>query len=255
MSRSLLVRLIATGALFALVVSFTRPAAAQIDYSSNLGALFAADYQDTGSGLQPQNNPFGDWRFLAKDGTTTGLISKPSGLTASGQGGWENDPTQGGPWTYFRAPWQPGVTVIPGVAGHAPMEAVWTAPAAVNAGGISISGSIEQMFEKSRQLRLSIFRNSQASPFYFVDALAPTIDGLVLNRVNFGPLNLPVVPGDTLKFRVDGGGANGNGVPTFGAWYVVLTETTAIPEPVGAGMIATGAFVLAAWRRRRAADK
>jgi hypothetical protein len=225
-----------------------RPAAAQIDYSSDLAALFAADYQDTGSGPQPQNNPFGDWRFLAQDGTTTNLVSKPGGLTASGQAGWETNPPAGGPWTYFRAPWQPGVTVVPGVAGHAPMEAVWTAPAAVNAGGVSISGSIEQMFEDARRLRLSIFKNGAANASFTVDALPPIVNGVLLQRVDFGAVNVPVVAGDTLKFRVDGSGTGGNGVPTFGAWNVILSEN--VPEPASAGMLVAGVTAMLACRRR-----
>jgi hypothetical protein len=245
----LMLRTLAPMLVLCLAVS---PATAQIDYSSNLGSLFAADYQDTGSGPQPQNNPFGDWRFFAIDGTTTSLVSKPGGLTASGQAGWENEPAQGGPWTYFRPPWQPGVTVVPGVAGHAPMEALWTAPAAANAGAVSISGSIEQMFEDARRLRLAIFKNADATASFFVDSLPPIANGVALQRVDFGPVVITVAPGDTLKFRVDGSGTGGNGVPTFGAWNVVLTE--AVPEPASAGLAAGGLVALLALRSRRPAQ-
>jgi hypothetical protein len=251
MSRNSLRALVASAAALALSFGWTRSASAQIDYTSNLGALFAADYQDTGSGAQPQNNPFGDWRFLAKDGTTTSLISKPGGLTASGQAGWENNPSQGGPWTYFaNSNWQPGITIHPAVVGHAPMEALWTAPAAVNAGGISISGSLEQLFEQTRILRLSIFKNGSAAADFFVDAVPPVVDGLVLNQVNFTK-SFNIAPGDTLKFRVDGSGAGGSGVPTFGAWNVVLSETAAVPEPACISLLGLGALAMLKRHRGR----
>jgi len=225
-------------------------AVAQVDYSTSLAANFEADYMDTGSGPQPQNNPFGDWRFLGVNGTTADLISKPGGLTASGQAGWENEPAQGGPWTYFRGPWQPGVTIIPSLAGHAPQEVVWTAPASVNAGGISISGAIEQMFEQSRVQRLAVFKNNDANASFFVDTLPPIVNGVILQKVDFGPWNIPVSPGDTLKFRVDGSGAGGSGVPTFVAWDVALTEI--VPEPATAGMLLACGLGMIGLRRRRA---
>ncbi|MCC6492768.1 MAG: hypothetical protein IT424_07090 [Pirellulales bacterium] len=69
-------------------------ATAQVDYSRSLAADFAADYADTGSGPQPQNNPFGDWTFLPKDDGASTLVSVPGGLPASGQAGWGTDPAQ-----------------------------------------------------------------------------------------------------------------------------------------------------------------
>jgi hypothetical protein len=254
MSRNL-VRALAASAV-ALTISWTRSASAQIDYTSNLGALFAADYQDTGSGPQPQNNPFGDWRFLAKDGTTTGLVSKPGGLGASGQAGWENNPTQGGPWTYFaNSNWMPGINIHPAVVGHAPQQAVWTAPASVNAGGISIAGSFEQIFRNDpvRVERLSIFKNGSATADFTVDSVPPPDDsGLLLTKVDFSK-SFNIAPGDTLKFSIDGSGTGGSGVVTFVAWNVVLTETAAIPEPATVGMLMLGVLRIPGWRRRQAA--
>ncbi|HMP06573.1 MAG TPA: hypothetical protein PJ982_09505, partial [Lacipirellulaceae bacterium] len=165
------------------------------------------------------------------------------------------EPSQGAPYTYFAAQWFPGVTIDPRVQGHARHDVLWTAPASVNAGGIEIRGSIEQLFENpdpapGRIQRLSVFKNGAAYPSFFVDSLQPVVDGVILNRVDFGPVLIPVVPGDTLRFLVDGSGAGGNGIVTFVAWNVQLHE--AVPEPAAAGLaMASCVALLAAARRRR----
>jgi hypothetical protein len=60
-----------------------------------------------------------------------------------------------------------------------------------------------------------------------------------------------VQPGDTLKFVMDGSGAGGNGIPTFGAWDVTLTERTLVPEPATAGLLALAAGLFWGIGRRR----
>ncbi|MCC6492767.1 MAG: PEP-CTERM sorting domain-containing protein [Pirellulales bacterium] len=134
--------------------------------------------------------------------------------------------------------------------GHAPQEVIWTAPASVNAGGISISGAIEQLFEQSRVQRLAVFKNGGATALFSVDSLPPIVNGVVLQKVSFGPWDIAVAPGDTLKFRVDGSGAGGSGVPTFVAWDVTLSEFV-IPEPATAGMLAASLTALGMALRRR----
>lgn len=236
--------------------------AAIIDYSDDLAADFTATYpggiqQPTGD-QAPVGNPFGDWTLHGKDGTTASLVPVASGsfappgpLPASGQAGWANVPDQGGPWTYFAQQFQPGVNINgpngPRMNGHAPQEIIWTAPANVDAGGVTITGSMEQEFEKTREIRLSIYKNGSATPFYFVNALPPIIDGLILQKVNIGPIDIAVNPGDTLKFSMAPSGnpnlAQG-GVPTFIAWDVQLNEKAVVPEPATIVSLVVGMLLL-----------
>jgi hypothetical protein len=232
-------------------------ASAQLDYSSDLGLAFKATYPGSDPAAFPPSSPtFGDWALRGPDGTPASLIAK-NGLPASGQSGWDANPTAGAPYTYFAAQWQPGVTIDPRVQGHAKHDVLWTAPASVNAGGVALTGSLEQLFENadpgggpSRIERLSVFKNSSATATYFVDFKIPVVDGILLDRVNFGPIPIAVAPGDTLKFLVDGSGAGGSGVVTFVAWDVQLNEI-AVPEPATAGLLVTGLLAFVGCRRRR----
>lgn len=227
-----------------------QPASAALDYNASLGADFSANF----SGGLPTSNPFGansEWRFRGPNGLTSDLTAVPGGIPASGQAGWCTGAAgvcDGSPLhSYFQPPWQPGVTVVPGVAGHGPQDVLWTAPASVDSGGIAIVGSIEQMFEKARRMRLSVFKNNSATAAFTFDAMPPVVDGVVLQRVNFGPANIAVNPGDTLRFLMDGSGAGGNNVPTFSAWNVELRE---IPEPTGIVLLLLGATAMVGCRRR-----
>jgi hypothetical protein len=240
--------------------------AALIDYSDDLAADFTATYpagiqQPTGD-VAPVGNPFGAWTLHGKDGTTASLVAVGSGtfgpgLPASGQAGWGNVPSQGGPWTYFAQQFQPGVNINgpngPRMNGHAPQEIIWQAPANVDAGGVTITGSMEQEFEPTREIRLSIYKNGSATPFYFVNALPPVVNGLVLQKVNIGPVDIAVNPGDSLRFSMAPSStdpANPKSVPTFIAWDVQLNEK-AIPEPGSMALLAIGAVLMMAWRRLR----
>ncbi len=182
-------------------------------------------------------------------------MTAKAGLPASGQPGWDAEPSSGGPGTYFATQWQPGVTIDPRVEGHAKNDVLWTAPASVNAGGVSLTGSIEQLFANpdpapGRIQRLAVYKNGAATPAFFVDSLPPIVDGVLLNRVNFGPVTIPVVPGDTLNFLVDGSGAGGNGIVTFVAWDVQLNEAV-VPEPATVGLMLTGLLAFVGRRRRK----
>lgn len=237
-------------AWFATALAVGTCSAAVLDYTASLAADFQASYPggDPGAG-PPTANPFGassEWELHGPSGTAADLFAH-GGLPASGQFGWCEGTAagcSGSPlYTYFAAQWFPGVTIIPGVGGHAPQEVVWTAPGNVDAGGISIRGSIEQLFETSRRLRLKVFKNASATPEFFVDSLPPIVPGVLLQRVDFGPIDIfGINPGDTLKFVVDGSGAGGNGIPTFGKWDVVLTEI--VPEPTSFALVMLGMLAI-----------
>jgi PEP-CTERM motif len=226
-----------------------------IDYSSSLATEFKATFPggDPGAGA-PTANPFGDWALLGPNGMTSELVAVPGGLPASGQPGWcegsAGSCTTPAPYTYFGTQWQPGVTIDPRIAGHANHSVLWTAPANVDEGGISISGSIEQLFEQQRRLRISVYKNGSATTSAFFDSLPPIVNGVLLQRVDFGPAIIPVQPGDTLNFILDGSGAGGDGVGTFAAWDVTLREFR-IPEPSSLGLFAIGSALVAVNRRRR----
>jgi hypothetical protein len=228
-----------------------------LDYSQSLGADFTATYPGAVHNTIPTANPFGpsnEWELHDSTGSAAGLIST-GGAPASGQPGWCEGSagvcTTGGPWTYFANFWQPGVTINPLMNGHGPQEVQWTAPASIDAGGVSISGAIEQIFETSRVMRLSVFKNGSATASFTVDALPPIVNGVILQKVNFGPIDIAVSPGDTLRLLMDGSGAGGNGIPTFVAWDVTLAEAAVvIPEPASAALFVIVGAVWFAGRRR-----
>lgn len=227
---------------------------AVIDYGANLGADFAASYVAG----QPAANPFGastDWTFRGPNGLAADLTSVAGGIPASGQAGWCTGAAgacDGSPlYSYFQPPWQPGVTVVPGVAGHGPQDVLWTAPASVDEGGVAIRGSIEQMFETARRMRISVFKNGSSAAEFTVDSLPPIVNGVILQRVDFGPMDVLVNPGDTLQFLVKGDGAGGNGIPTFVAWNLDVREIQLVPEPASFMILAMGAGLLCAVGRRR----
>src|SRR4051812_29486960 len=223
-----------------------RASAAYID---SVAADFQADSGGSPFGGLPTNNPFGpnsEWTFLGSNGLASGLI-KSGGVPASGQPGWCDSTdgvscTSGGPFTYTaNSFWQPGQTIHPGVMGHGPESTVWTAPASVVEGNVSIAGAIEQIFEPTRKMRLSIYKNGNANPFFFVDATPPIVNGVILQPVAFGPVIVPVVPGDKLAFKIFPS-PTGNGIPTFINWNVTLTST-AVPESASAMLVAFGGIV------------
>ena len=119
------------------------------------------------------------------------------------------------------------MTIHPGVVGHGPQEVLWTAPASVDEGGVTLTGSHEQLFEQNREMRLSVFKNGSAVPEFFVDALPPIVDGVVLQRVNWGPMSVAVNPGDTLLLKFDASfdppPSNAQSV-TFFVWDMRITE-------------------------------
>jgi hypothetical protein len=238
-------------------VLIAQSAWAVIDYDRNLAADFTATYPggNPTAGV-PVGNPFGNWTLRGENGLAADLQTS-GGLPASGQAGWCQQHAgvcdTGGPWTYFANPWQPGVTINPTVNGHGPQDVLWTAPANIDEGGIVISGSLEQVFEPTREMRLSIFKNNSATPFFTKDALPPTVNGVLLNRVNFSGAGIAISPGDTLRFQLAGSGspppANA-GVSTFLAWNVRLQETRGVvPEPASASLLLVCAAML--WGARR----
>ncbi|MEX2307981.1 MAG: PEP-CTERM sorting domain-containing protein [Pirellulales bacterium] len=248
---------------------FAQSAWAVVDYTRSIGADFQATYPGgihNATGDQaPVGNPFGpnsEWEFHGVNGLASDLVSVGSGihgpgLPASGQAGWRESTLTNGTWTYFAQQFQPGVTVNPRVNGHGPQEALWTAPASVDEGGISISGSIEQLFEPNREMRLSIYKNASATPFFSVDALPPIVNGVLLQRVDFGPVDVAIQPGDTLLMTVfpsnDPPPSQAH-IPTFAAWNLTFTEFV-IPEPASMMLLMFGAIAvgMADFRRRRCA--
>lgn len=241
--------------LVAVLAFIASPVLAQLDYSASLGADFRANVGGVIGG-QPTSNPFGanlEWTFLPPPGKS--LASVPGGIPASGQAGWcqSDDGTScngDATWSYFSTPWQPGVTIEPGLTGHGPQEVLWTAPANINEGGVAISGSIEQLFETARRMRLSVFKNGSATAAFTVDALPPIVNGVLLQKVNFGPLDVLVSSGDTLLFRMDGSGEGGNGIPTFVAWDLSLSEAVVVPEPMTIALLLAGLAAIGLVKRR-----
>jgi hypothetical protein len=241
-------------------VLWTQPAWALLDYARSVGADFQTDSGGSPFGGLPTSNPFGpngEWAFRGSNGAISGLI-KSGGMPASGQAGWCDSTdgvscTSGGPFTYSaNSFWQPGQTIHPGVMGHGPHDTLWTAPASIDEGAVTIVGSMEQIFEPTREMRLSIFKNSDATPFFFIDAIPPIVNGVILQPVNFGPITVPIVPGDKLNFRIFPSASPpppNAGVPTFVNWNVTLTESV-IPEPASAMLLAVGGLLVGAVVRR-----
>lgn len=254
-------------AIAALVVALPAQSivAATIDYSQSLGADFYDTYPQAPDPLNvfinglPSSTNFGpnsEWELLdPATGSSASLIAT-NAAPFSGQNGWCVDDGGGAcstapPSSYFGSNWQPGVTlpVADGMMnGHGPQSINWTAPASVDAGGVSIEGSIQQLFSADRRMRLSVFKNGGAVPVHTFDSLPPTVDGVVLQNVDYGPSFVSVAPGDTLNFVMDGDGAGGNGIPTFTAWTLTVSE---VPEPTSACILSLGLGALIAIRRRR----
>lgn len=182
----------------------------------NLAAAFTADF----SGGLPQHNPNGPWTYLGTDGTTNSLV-KTNGTSPSTYGvgaGWAD--INGVP-SYARG----GAFGFPdansAMAGHGPNRIIWTAPDSADLGGVEITGLFTQApFEPNRQMQLRIYKNDFAEPLLSLEA-----NFAVQNTV----LQLPetvvgIEPGDTLTIIVDGSGSQGNGIATFAAWNVIITE-------------------------------
>jgi len=236
-----------------LVLSATQPSCAGIiDYSRSLAEDFKATFPggDPGAGA-PTSNPFGDWEFRGPNGLASDLTAVPGGIPASGQPGWctgSAGACDGSPlYSYSGTEWQPGVTIDPRVLGHGPHDVLWTAPANFDAPAVDITGSIEQIFEPARVQRLSVFKNDSASPFATIDSQPPIVGGVILQRVDFGPVGIAVAPGDTLRFFIDGSGEGGDGALTFVAWDV---RVTAIPEPSSTALVLLGIGTLLPGLRR-----
>lgn len=109
----------------------------------------------------PQNNANGDWAYFAADDTTTSLEatngnSLPPGPNTFGAGAGWADPSGVPSYTRGNHPW---TTIKESILGHGPQKVVWTAPAEIDAGGVEITGFLEQIFEENRQMQLSVFKN------------------------------------------------------------------------------------------------
>jgi hypothetical protein len=182
----------------------------------NLAADFSASFV---AGV-PQENPNGPWSYLGRDGTTDSLVvTNGSSPNTFGVGaGWADS---GGVPSYARG----GVFGFPNataaMAGHGPNRILWTAPASVDLGGVEITGLFTQAtFESTRQMQIRIYKNDFADPLLTLDA-----DFAMPNMVLSLPATLVAMEaGDTLTIMVDGSGPRGNGVATFAAWNVVITE-------------------------------
>jgi hypothetical protein len=182
--------------------------------SWNMAADFSADF----AGGLPQHNPNGVWAYLGTDGTVGSLV-KTNGANPSTFGvgaGWaESD----GVPSYARG----GSFGFPAASltGHGPNRIVWTAPATADLGGVNLSGFFTQApFEPARQMQMRIYKNDFFTPLLTVDA-------------NFNPQStvvplpekrIAIRPGDTLTIVIDGAGPMGNGVSTFTASNVIITE-------------------------------
>lgn len=248
-------------AAFMCLALVAQPAWAALDYSASLAADFQATYPggDPTPGHLPTANPFGantEWELHGRNGLASDLTTS-GGTPAAGQPGWCEGSAGvcGGtpPYSYFgNSFWAaaPGITIHPGVVGHAPQEILWTAPASVDEGGISISGSIEELFG-TVVLHFQVFKNNSAIPSFFVDAAPPFVDGVLLNRVDFGPAIVPVVPGDKLRFKVVGSGPTGEDAATFSVWDVSLAEVRTIPEPASVALLVLGGLCVGVARLRK----
>jgi hypothetical protein len=183
----------------------------------DMAADFAADFV----GNLPQHNPNSVWSYLGTDGSTSSLVRTTgdgsSGPSTFGVGsGWAD--SSGVP-SYARS----GAFGFPGggMAGHGPDRIVFTAPAALDLGGVSLSGYFAQApFEPARQMEMRIYKNDFATPLLTVDANFITQNMIVpLPATQFA-----MKPGDTLTIVIDGSGSQGNGIATFSTWNVVVHE-------------------------------
>jgi len=186
--------------------------------SWDLAADFAADF----SGGLPQNNPNGPWSYYATDGTTSSLIATNGSANAPGPNtfgvgaGWAET---GGVPSYARG----GAFGFPAssMAGHGTNRIVWTAPPEADMGAVQLSGFLTQTtFEPARQMRLQIFKNSDAVPF--VDISADFVNQN--NTIELPTTAVGIEPLDKLRIVVDGSGTQGNEVSTFAAYNVTIEE-------------------------------
>ncbi|MBD16166.1 MAG: hypothetical protein CMJ72_13560 [Planctomycetaceae bacterium] len=183
-------------------------------YAHSAADDFAADF----SGGLPQNNPNGDWTYLASDDTTTSLIASDgtNPINTYGIGaGW----VQAGGFPSYAIG---GALSLPTgtIAGHGPQKVIWTAPADVDMGAVQLSGELTQLLGQSaRQMQLSIFKNGNAAPFLLVAA-----DSINQSTSILPPSIVAMDPGDTLTIVVDGSGPQGNGISTFSAWDIDILE-------------------------------
>ena len=133
----------------------------------------ALDLSNDFSSALPQDNPNGDWAYFAADDTTGSLVATNGGspVNTFGAGAGWADPT--GVPSYARAnhPW---ATVKEGILGHGPQKVVWTAPADIDAGGVELTGFLEQIFEDSRQMELRIYKNDTAGAGTPIASVAAT---------------------------------------------------------------------------------
>ncbi|MCH2129913.1 MAG: hypothetical protein MK179_12255 [Pirellulaceae bacterium] len=195
-----------------LCVELLEPRVVLSAQSWYLGPDFAADFV----GGLPVNNPNGVWAYLGTDGTTSSLEKTNGNGTSPGPNtfgvgaGWAD--ATGVP-SFARG----GAFGLPAqsLAGHGPNRIIWTAPTEANLGGIKITGTFQQVdFEPTRQMQLSVFKNS--FPLFSVDATTTTTP-IPVTRV-------AIQPGDTLDIVVNGNGPQGNGINTFAATQLTIQE-------------------------------
>ena len=88
-------------------------------------------------------------------------------------------------------------------------------------GAVQLSGFLTQTtFEPARQMRLQIFKNSDAVPF--VDISADFVNQN--NTIELPTTAVGIEPLDKLRIVVDGSGTQGNEVSTFAAYNVTIEE-------------------------------
>ncbi|MCC6492765.1 MAG: hypothetical protein IT424_07075 [Pirellulales bacterium] len=184
----------------------------------------AADFYADFSGGLPRHNPNGDWAFLGPNGQPSDLEPHNDPGSVAGAGaGWRVRAAAGGGVLYSYARGNsPAFSSAPNtILGHGPMVATWTAPPEIDLGGVTISGLLTQAdFEAARQMALRIFKNDSADPLITVDANFANQRAIV----PLPPTTVAMEPGDVLTIIVDGSGPQGNGVPTFAAWDVIIEE-------------------------------
>jgi hypothetical protein len=182
----------------------------------NMASDFAADFV---AGL-PQDNPNGPWAYYSTDGSTSSLVAtNGTNPNTFGVGaGWA---PLGGVPSYARG----GAFGFPNanaaMAGHGPNRIVWTAPESVDLGGVEITGLFTQApFEAARQMQLQIYKNDFINPLITLDADFDVQDSVL----SVPTTHVAMQPGDTLTVVIDGAGPMGNGIATFAAWNVVITD-------------------------------
>ena len=203
----------------------------------NLAADFAADFV---AGL-PQHNPNGVWTYLGTDGSISSLVATngtptPGPNTFGLGAGWSD--ASGAP-SYARG----GVFGFPPatMAGHGPNRIVFTAPAALDLGGVELTGLFTQApFEPTRQMEMRIYKNDSPGPLLTLDA-----NFAVQNSVLTLPTKrVAMEPGDTLTVVIDGAGPLGSGSPTFSAWNVVVQEIQLEGDYNTNGVVDTADYVV-----------